>query len=672
MFERVKRVLGIEQAQGADEFSTEGRGSNAALLQAFMRGDDLPDPTQFGVRMNDPYCQSVAVFRCVNAISSTLSQTPILLKKGKKLVESGPYYDLINKPNHLMGLEEMMETLIVQILTHGNAFLYIDDPDSRGVPRALLPLSPVCISPRRGEKQYELEGWNLTVGPKQVIPIPRERVVHFKYASHPEDPIVGVGPLVAAKVAIETDNLAAVYNRSMLKNGGMPSGILSYKGVGRLTEEMKEEIRHNWYRTYGGPRNASRLAVTNSDWAWQQTGTSQKDMDFIDARKWNLAEVSRAFNVPLLYLNEESNFGAQAVRVQRKVFYEDNLMPLGRKLGKTFTEGILGGEIGKGTLSFDFSDVAILRDDFDARVEAAVKLSKMGFSINQINKNLNLGMDPEPWGDEHMVPVNMVPAQDVVEHDVVLPSSDGGEAGNKIAVEDKKPEAKPDDSTEDLGEDQEAAIFALASEDWDRLLSGPSHLSKKCNNKLRRNFLGLRAKVLNSVDVNQVDFDTIEKSLESSDLAEEVMPFLVSSYVDGAKSAVGEIVRMGIADGGFNGAHADSVMDLAVIHCNQRHEELSLIIKDIGIILVADIKLGIKMGENESELKDRIRKIFNVAIRKSSDLSRDEVFESFNSARVDIFKKLEGREIAYVDSSGARLKSSDEDVSKVRFAVVAA
>ena len=183
MFERVKRVLGIQQAQGSDDFEVEGRGSNAALLQAFMRGDDLPDPTHFGVRMNDPYCQSVAVFRCVNAISSTLSQTPILLNKGNKPVKSGPYYDLLNKPNHLMGTEEMMEMLIVQILTHGNAFLFIDEPDSKGVPRALLPLSPDCMSPIRGEKMYELEGWHLTIGPKQVITIPRESVVHFKYLS---------------------------------------------------------------------------------------------------------------------------------------------------------------------------------------------------------------------------------------------------------------------------------------------------------------------------------------------------------------------------------------------------------------------------------------------------------------------------------------------------------
>ena len=668
MFERVKRAFGIQQSRASEDFHVEARGSNAALLQAFLRGDDLPDQTHFGVRMNDPYCQSVAVFRCVNAISSTLSQTPVLLTKGKKKI-TGPYRELFDNPNNLMGMEELIETIIVQILTHGNAFLFIDDPDSRGVPRALLPLSPTCVSPQRGERQYELESWQMTTGPKQVVSIPTDKVVHFKYASHPEDPIMGVGPLVAGMVAIETDNLAAVYNRSMLRNGGMPSGILSYKGVGRLTEEMKEEIRHNWYKTYGGPRNASRLAVTNADWAWQQTGASQKDMDFIDARRWNLADISRAFNVPLLYLNEESNFGAQAVRVQRKVFYEDNLIPLARKLGKTLTEGVLGGENRNGTLSFDFSDVAVLRDDYDARVDAGIKLARMGFSINQINKNLSLGMDPEPWGDEHMVPVNMVPAQDVVEHEVVLPHAQSDE--QKEAPENEL-KVVPEEEDENLGEDQEAAIYQLASEDWGKLASGPSHLSKKCNNKLRRKFLGLRSKMLNSVNGDTVNFKDIEKIIESSDLEEDIMPFIVSSYVDGAKSAVGDIVKMGIPDGGFNGEKAEKVMDLAVLYCNKRHEELSLIVNDIGVILMQDLKIGMKMGENGSELKDRIRKIFNVAIRKCSDLAQEEVFAGFNSARIGMFSRLEGREIMYVDANGEEIKAEEERPGRLRLAVVAA
>ena len=257
-----------------------------------------------------------------------------------------------------------------------------------------------------------------------------------------------------------------------------------------------------------------------------------------------------------------------------------------------------------------------------------------------------------------------IAAQDIVEHQVVLPHVD---TDNKDSVE-----VKVEDSGDGLDQDQEAAIYDMASENWGRLTSGPKHLSKKCNNKLRRRLLGLRSKILNGVEGNSVSFEKIGKAIESSDLAEDIMPFIVSSYVDGAKSAVGDIVDMGIPDGGFNGEQAERVMDLAVSYCNERHEELSAIVEDIGIVIAEDLRVGIKIGENGSELKDRIRKIFNVAIRKSSDLAELEVFDGFNSARVDMFGKLENRRIEYINENGERLEDGASVSGGCKLVVVAA
>jgi len=657
MFERVKRVLGINQRESRNGFDFESRGTNAAIVQAFLRGEDIPDATHFGLRMNDPYCQSVSVFRCVNVISSTLSQVPVSLKrKGKDI--SGPYRDLFYKPNKLMNLEEMIEAIIVQMLTHGNAFLFIDDPDSRGIPRALFPLPPHCISPKRGKKSYHLDSWLMESGPKEAIEIPTDRIVHFKYASHPNDPIVGVGPLVSGMLAIETDNLAAVYNRSMLRNGGMPSGILSYKGVGRLTEEMKEEIRHNWYKTYGGPRNASRLAVTNADWSWQQTGASQKDMDFIEARRWNMSDISRAFNVPLLYLNEESNFGAQAVRVQRKVFYEDNLIPLARKLGNKFTEGVLGGENKNGTFSFDFSDVAILRDDYDARVDAGVKLAKMGFSINQINENLGLGMKAEPWGDDHMVPINMVPVQDVVDHEVIVPSGGYGSQ----SLEEKDPATKEDEGTSLEIEEKEAAqhIPQKLRNGFYRSFQSPSGLSERCNNRLRRKLLGLRSRVLSAINPEGIDFDGIDEAVSELDIAEEIMPFLLGAYVEGAKFG---IVEKGEEENSasLNGERESNyIIESAALYCEGRHDDLSVISNDIGMLVSQDLLDGLNCGEKTSDLKCRVRNIFNVAIRSAYELSGEEVFNSFETARSSLLDTNRASKCATTEHSSGLICENKE------------
>ncbi len=47
------------------------------------------------------------------------------------------------------------------------------------------------------------------------------------------------------------------YGSAFFKNGTQPAGVLEHPGV--LKDPQK--IRDNWTRTYGGARNAHRIAV---------------------------------------------------------------------------------------------------------------------------------------------------------------------------------------------------------------------------------------------------------------------------------------------------------------------------------------------------------------------------------------------------------------------------
>lgn len=617
MFEKIKKTLGITKAETR---------TDAALVQAFLRGDDLPFQGQgvFDHGVQDPYSQNIAVFRCINIIASSLSRVPLRLMRRDKEIRNGKVYNLLNAPNSVQNRIEFMNMMLTQLHLSGNSFIYVDDRNSDGIPRSLMLLPPSAVSPVKGASIYDLDGWRVKTKGTEHVEVSKSDVVHLKYAADPDDPVMGVGPANIARLAIDTDFAAAVYNRSVMKNGGLPSGILSYKGPGKLTEDMKEEIRQSWYRTYGSPRASSRLAVTNSDWTFQPTGTSQKEMEFLEARRWNLVDIARAFNVPVMYLNDDSSGAVSeaSITIQRRMFYEENLIPLARKIEQVITSEFLAKIDNMLRIEFDFSNIAALQVDYNERVKAAEDLHRMGFSINQINERLDLGMKEEPWGDEHLVPVNMVPAQDVVDHSVQLPS----------------------------GEDPEAIVDSPADEvagnggrslQWEMATRGTHRIEKKFTNKMRRLFLKHRSAVLRAMGDGGLDgIESAKEAIRNIDscaFAESLIPFLISSYSEGNVAACVES-REGAPLTPEEGAEA---ITKATDYCSRRYESLIGLCDESKDLVSQDISAGLSLGESEEEIQSRVRQTYNIIIGRSKLVGRTEVFGASNEARYRFFEREE-------------------------------
>lgn len=415
-------------------FPWRKRTTDTTLVQRFLRGDDITQPLDISVQ--DPYSQSIAVYRCANIVASAAARIPYVVKSGSRVVNTGEAVNRINKPNNLMTWSEFLSDVIVSLQLYGNAMILIDDDDSTKTPRALLPIPPSMIRPIRGAKLYQLDGWEIFASGKTTARFSVDDIIHIKYAPHPVDRVLGIGPMEVARLIIDTDYAASLYNKSMLRSGGLPAGLLRYTGPGKISEEMKEEVRQAWARTYGGANSGSRVAVVNSDWTWQQMSSTVRDMDFVNGRAWNLRDIARAFNVPLIYLNEleKTGMGEAGVTLYRRLFYEENIVPLCNKLGQAFNEKLWSKRYKNTRVNYDFSNVEALREDFNRKLDAAKILFNIGFSPNSINSRLELGMEEMPWGDSALVPVNMVPWMDVVNHDVHLPAAKMEGIGSESVV----------------------------------------------------------------------------------------------------------------------------------------------------------------------------------------------------------------------------------------------
>lgn len=350
-------------------------------------------------------------------IARSVARAPIEVYAGEDLISSGPIVELLARPNPYMTQARFVETFCVQSLIAGNGYIRPEDGALSGETMWLLPVPPQQVSPiRDAGNPYALKGWRIQsrggvreLGPKDLL--------HVPYAPDPNDPILGVSPVGVARLVVEMDYDAALYNQSILKNSGNLSGILKWMGDDPLTDDEVSALSQRWADNYSGADRAGKTAVLSGNFEFQPTSMPLKDMQYIEARRWNLADIARAFNVPLVFLNEFATSGLSdaGLRVQERMLYWQTVIPFARQIEQVLTS-FVRDRFADTNLSvvFNFDKVEALGEETIARLEQAQKLAALGYPVNMINTALELGMPDVPWGNDSLVPAGQLTATAVV------------------------------------------------------------------------------------------------------------------------------------------------------------------------------------------------------------------------------------------------------------------
>jgi len=408
--------------------------------------------------LSDPYTQSVGIFRAVNVIGQQLSAAPLRVYSNGERVDYNPLQILLDRPNKLMRQAQFVRTISAQQLMYGNAYVYMDSPNSLGIPRALLPLHPEHVKPIRGKGAYELEGWAYcpptSGGSSRTQRIPVDRMLHFPYAINPSDPLIGLSPIGVARLAYEADYSAAVYNKSIMTNSGVPAGSLRYVGEGLFDEDDAQLVRDQWIQTYGSSySNPEGVAVLSADFEYTPLGINSRDMQWLEARRFNLAEIARVLNVPLLFLNEYETSGLSdaGLKIQWKLLHATNIGPNAKDMADVFTEGLTSVGQHRITIRFDFNSVEALQDDFAEKIENAKGYVDLGYSLNSVNRKFELGMEKVDHGDTVLVDPNKVPI------DVLIESYENPPEPEEPEDDEPEPEPEPEEEPEEEEPEEEEA-----------------------------------------------------------------------------------------------------------------------------------------------------------------------------------------------------------------------
>tara|TARA_R110000765_G_scaffold306123_1_gene400012 strand:+ start:1608 stop:2795 length:1188 start_codon:yes stop_codon:yes gene_type:complete len=386
-----------------DFFKSEKRSHNSSTVMQSSYGIQANS----GVAVDENSALNFsAVWACVRVISEAVASLPIGVFKedengNRGIDKSSPIYSLLAyEPNSYMTSFIWRECLMNNLLIHGNSYFKIKR-DSALRPIELIYLNPEDVNPVKVDDviYYNVEDYD--------SPIPQYDMLHFVGMGY--DGIKGKSVLRVHADTIGLSLGANVTATSYFGNSTQVAGVLKHPG--KLSEEAASRLKASWNNNYSGPYNSNRTAILEEGLDFKAISIPASDRQLLDSRLFQVQEIARIFRVPPHLIGDLSKASYNSMEQLSIEFVRTTLRPylvnieseLNRKLFR---------ESERGTYYTKMSVEGLLRGDSQARANFYREMLQTGvFSINEVRRFED--MNPIENGDEHLVPLNFQPLNNI-------------------------------------------------------------------------------------------------------------------------------------------------------------------------------------------------------------------------------------------------------------------
>ena len=369
--------------------------------------------TQAGIVVNERTALQMApVLACVRLISETIAALPLHVYErsadgGKTQAVEHPLFSLLhNSPNPEMTAFEFFRCAIGNTLMYGNFYAEI----VRNGLMEIVELVPLNSSPsrmRKARKDGNVVYYYKPDNSGEEKPYSRRDILHIR--DFGLDGLLGISRVAMAKNAIGLALAAQQHGADFFANGAAPGGALLFDGV--ITNQ--DEFQREWDKKFKGPGKRNKLAFLEKGVKYQQIGANPEDAQLLQMRKYQLAEISRIFNVPLHMIGDLEKSSFSNIEQQALEFAKYTITPWLVNLEQLMDLDLFSKEERKKCFT-KFNMDALLRGDFESRMKGyAIAL---GYGIDSVNE-VRLLEDKNPisaqdGGDLHLANGNVVPLKD--------------------------------------------------------------------------------------------------------------------------------------------------------------------------------------------------------------------------------------------------------------------
>lgn len=368
-----------------------------------------------GTRRNTAYYTGW-VFLAVSSIAQEVAGINLKLfkedsKGNVEQVFKHPALDLLKKVNDYMTQYDLFERLQSNMELQGNEYWFVTYQGN--TPNTILPLPPTSVTPIAGKFEYVV-GYKYTVD-GEVFNVPRKHIIHFKQFN-PLSDIIGLSTLEAARIAADTDYSAKIYNKKYFDNDARPDVILQFEET--LTEDQQKRILEKWQQNHSGPSRQFKTAVASGGLKIESFQISQRDMEFLEGRKFNRDEIMAIFRVPLAVAGFTGNETYASAKAATYSFGARTVDPKMNRIDNTLNEFYL--KLFPDTEGMYFEHVSPVLEDRDLVLKGYESgLKNSWLSINDVRRMEDLPLIK--GGDAVRGPLNIVDIGEPVEGKSIAP-----------------------------------------------------------------------------------------------------------------------------------------------------------------------------------------------------------------------------------------------------------
>lgn len=138
--------------------------------------------------------------------------------------------------------------------------------------------------------------------------------------------VKGVSPMQAVAMQAELDQTATRWNWNFFKNNASVWGVL--KTDKSVSKEDKARAVRSWKEKFMGVNNSSSIAFLDNGITYDEVKVSQKELDFVESRRFTRDEVLAVFKVPKAIVGITDDVNRATAQTAERIFYRTTISPL--------------------------------------------------------------------------------------------------------------------------------------------------------------------------------------------------------------------------------------------------------------------------------------------------------------------------------------------------------
>lgn len=302
----------------------------------------------------------------------------------KEIIRGSEVSRLVKRPNTAHSGTLLWHFSMIDYMVTGNAY-WLKVGNSMGRPVQLWPVPSMFISPKglstTGPEFITHYEYNPLGDPQKIDP---GDVVHLRNGIDPDDMRKGLGPLGSLLREIFTDDEAANFSATLLRNFGVPGYMITPEDGSTLSPEKRKELRTRWADEFGGD-NRGNLMIGNGKVKLEKVSFTPQELDLGRLRQIPEERITAVLGIPAAVVGlgtglEQTKVGA-TMKELREQAWENCIIPMQRMVAEQLELQLLPDfrPDASQVLAFDLRHVRVLQDDQDKLYDRLGKAVNAGW-----------------------------------------------------------------------------------------------------------------------------------------------------------------------------------------------------------------------------------------------------------------------------------------------------